>query len=106
MFTDVGVCYAPDAVLRGEGDEFDGAEAVGRLERCLVENHGYQAHAVRGDGAGREGVLAHVRRVPLRSSSTAGASRGRWAPSLASATNRRRGARRRRRGEPAYADEA
>ena len=36
-------------------------KAVGRLERCLVVNHGYQAHAVRGVGPGREGVLAHVR---------------------------------------------
>jgi hypothetical protein len=28
MFTDVGVCvcYAADAVLRGEGEEFDGTE--------------------------------------------------------------------------------
>ena len=30
MFTDVGVYYAPAAVLRGE--EFNGAEAVHRLE--------------------------------------------------------------------------
>ena len=40
MFTDVGVYYAPAAVLRGE--EFNGAEAVHRLEQWLIENHGYQ----------------------------------------------------------------
>nr|AYF56481.1 delta (24)-sterol reductase-like protein [Phyllostachys edulis] len=40
MFTDVGVYYAPAAVLRGE--EFNGAEAVHRLEQWLIENHSYQ----------------------------------------------------------------
>nr|CAB3451579.1 unnamed protein product [Digitaria exilis] len=41
MFTDVGFYYAPAAVLRGE--EFNGAEAVRRLEQWLIANHGYQA---------------------------------------------------------------
>jgi delta24-sterol reductase len=41
MFTDVGFYYAPGPVLRGE--EFDGAEAVRRLEQWLIANHGYQA---------------------------------------------------------------
>ncbi|CAN6245515.1 unnamed protein product, partial [Urochloa humidicola] len=40
MFTDIGVYYAPAAVLRGE--EFNGAEAVHRLEQWLIENHSYQ----------------------------------------------------------------
>ncbi|CAL4886139.1 unnamed protein product [Urochloa decumbens] len=40
MFTDIGVYYAPAAVLRGE--EFNGAEAVHRLEQWLIENHCYQ----------------------------------------------------------------
>ncbi|KAG8100947.1 hypothetical protein GUJ93_ZPchr0369g33554 [Zizania palustris] len=40
MFTDVGVYYAPAAVLRGE--VFDGAQAVHRLEQWLIENHSYQ----------------------------------------------------------------
>ncbi|WVZ78103.1 hypothetical protein U9M48_025866 [Paspalum notatum var. saurae] len=40
MFTDVGVYYAPGPVLRGE--EFNGAEAVHRLEQWLIENHSYQ----------------------------------------------------------------
>ena len=41
MFTDVGFYYAPASVLRGE--EFNGAEAVCRLEQWLIRNHGYQA---------------------------------------------------------------
>ncbi|KAK3155731.1 hypothetical protein QOZ80_2BG0206850 [Eleusine coracana subsp. coracana] len=41
MFTDVGVYYAPGTVLRGE--QFDGAQAVHRLEQWLIRNHGYQA---------------------------------------------------------------
>uniref|UniRef100_A0A1D1XMX3 Delta(24)-sterol reductase n=1 Tax=Anthurium amnicola TaxID=1678845 RepID=A0A1D1XMX3_9ARAE len=40
MFTDIGVYYAPAAVLRDE--EFDGAEAVRRLEEWLTQNHGFQ----------------------------------------------------------------
>lgn len=40
MFTDVGVYYAPGPVLRGE--EFDGSEAVRKLEKWLIENHGFQ----------------------------------------------------------------
>ncbi|XP_038974487.1 delta(24)-sterol reductase-like [Phoenix dactylifera] len=40
MFADVGVYYAPGPVLRGE--EFDGAEAVHRLEEWLIQNHGFQ----------------------------------------------------------------
>ena len=40
--------------------------AMGGLERCVVENHGQQVHVVVGVGPGREDVLAHVRRVPLR----------------------------------------
>ncbi|CAN6238954.1 unnamed protein product [Urochloa humidicola] len=41
MFTDVGFYYAPGAVLRGE--EFNGAEAVRKLEQWLIVNHGFQA---------------------------------------------------------------
>ncbi|CAL5020372.1 unnamed protein product [Urochloa decumbens] len=41
MFTDVGFYYAPGAALRGE--EFNGAEAVHKLEQWLIANHGYQA---------------------------------------------------------------
>ncbi|XP_057430878.1 delta(24)-sterol reductase-like [Lotus japonicus] len=41
MYTDVGVCYAPGPVLRGE--VFDGAKAVRRIEDWLIENHGFQA---------------------------------------------------------------
>ncbi|CAN6245517.1 unnamed protein product [Urochloa humidicola] len=41
MFTDVGFYYAPGAALRGE--EFNGAEAVRKLEQWLIANHGYQA---------------------------------------------------------------
>ncbi|XP_065021638.1 delta(24)-sterol reductase-like [Musa acuminata AAA Group] len=40
MFADIGVYYAPGPVLRGE--EFDGAEAVHRLEEWLIQNHGFQ----------------------------------------------------------------
>ncbi|KAK8567441.1 hypothetical protein V6N13_105406 [Hibiscus sabdariffa] len=40
MFTDVGVYYAPGPVLRGE--VFDGAEAVRKLEKWLIENHSFQ----------------------------------------------------------------
>jgi delta24-sterol reductase len=41
MYTDVGFYYAPGAALRGE--EFNGAEAVRKLEQWLISNHGYQA---------------------------------------------------------------
>ncbi|KAL0719139.1 hypothetical protein Bca4012_068463 [Brassica carinata] len=40
MYTDVGVYYAPGPVLRGE--EFDGSEAVRKMEKWLIENHGFQ----------------------------------------------------------------
>ncbi|EHA8589221.1 delta(24)-sterol reductase [Cocos nucifera] len=40
MFTDIGVYYAPAAVLRVE--EFNGAEAVHQLEEWLIHNHGFQ----------------------------------------------------------------
>nr|WEU38159.1 sterol side chain reductase [Paris polyphylla] len=40
MFTDIGVYYVPGPVLRGE--EYDGAEAVRRLEEWLIENNGFQ----------------------------------------------------------------
>ncbi|XP_078448530.1 cell elongation protein / DWARF1 / DIMINUTO (DIM) [Wolffia australiana] len=40
MFTDIGVYYAPAAVLRGE--EFNGIEAVRRLEQWMIENHSFQ----------------------------------------------------------------
>lgn len=40
MFTDIGVYYAPGPVLRGE--EFNGSEAVRRLEEFLIQNHGFQ----------------------------------------------------------------
>lgn len=40
MFTDIGVYYAPAAVLRGE--EFNGTEAVHQLEEWLTQNHGFQ----------------------------------------------------------------
>lgn len=40
MYTDVGVYYSPGPVLRGE--EFDGSEAVRRMESWLIENHGFQ----------------------------------------------------------------
>ncbi|XP_072989362.1 delta(24)-sterol reductase-like [Typha latifolia] len=40
MFTDVGVYYAPGPVLRGE--EYNGAEAVRRMEEWLIQNHGFQ----------------------------------------------------------------
>ncbi|KAI4972985.1 hypothetical protein ZWY2020_008359 [Hordeum vulgare] len=40
MFTDVGVYYTPAFIFRGE--QFDGVEAVKRLEQWLIENHSYQ----------------------------------------------------------------
>ena len=40
MFTDIGVYYAPGAVLRGE--EYDGAEAVRRMEEWMIKNHSFQ----------------------------------------------------------------
>ncbi|KAG8657647.1 delta(24)-sterol reductase [Manihot esculenta] len=40
MYTDVGVYYTPACIFRGE--EFDGAEAVRRMENWLIENHGFQ----------------------------------------------------------------
>ncbi|XP_050230879.1 delta(24)-sterol reductase [Mercurialis annua] len=40
MYTDIGVYYAPGPVLRGE--EYDGAEAVRKLESWLIDNHGFQ----------------------------------------------------------------
>ncbi|CAF1932394.1 BnaA05g19350D [Brassica napus] len=40
MYTDVGVYYAPGPVLRGE--EFDGSEAVRKMEKWLIENGGFQ----------------------------------------------------------------
>ncbi|CAI5483772.1 unnamed protein product [Closterium sp. Yama58-4] len=41
MFTDIGLYYAPGAVLRGE--EFDGVAAVQRMEKWLIENASFQA---------------------------------------------------------------
>ncbi|KAM0942209.1 putative delta(24)-sterol reductase [Dioscorea sansibarensis] len=40
MYTDIGIYYAPAAVLRGE--EFNGVEAVRRYEQWLIQNHGFQ----------------------------------------------------------------
>ncbi|KAL3654637.1 Delta(24)-sterol [Castilleja foliolosa] len=40
MYTNVGVYYAPETILRGE--VFDGAGAVKNLESWLIENHGFQ----------------------------------------------------------------
>lgn len=40
MYTDVGIYYTPACVFRGEA--FDGAEAVRRMEKWLIENHGFQ----------------------------------------------------------------
>lgn len=40
MYTDVGIYYTPAPVFRGEA--FDGAEAVRRMEKWLIENHGFQ----------------------------------------------------------------
>jgi delta24-sterol reductase len=40
MYTDVGIYYTPAPVFRGEA--FDGAEAVWRMEKWLIENHGFQ----------------------------------------------------------------
>lgn len=41
MFTDVGFYYTPNSIFRGE--EFDGVEAARKIERWLIENHGFQA---------------------------------------------------------------
>eukprot|EP00250_Pteridium_aquilinum_P007496 c17201_g1_i1 orf=274-2031(+) len=41
MYTDVGLYYTPGAILRGY--EFDGIKACKRIEKWLIENHGYQA---------------------------------------------------------------
>ncbi|KAE8719223.1 Delta(24)-sterol reductase [Hibiscus syriacus] len=40
MYTDVGIYYAPGPVLRGE--VFDGAEAVRKMEKWMIENHSFQ----------------------------------------------------------------
>lgn len=40
MYTDIGLYYAPGAVLRGEA--FDGSIAVSRMEQWLIENHGFE----------------------------------------------------------------
>ncbi|KAK9676484.1 hypothetical protein RND81_11G080000 [Saponaria officinalis] len=40
MYTDVGVYYTPEPIFRGE--VFDGVEAVRRMEKWLIENHGFQ----------------------------------------------------------------
>ncbi|KAL9230879.1 hypothetical protein vseg_006172 [Gypsophila vaccaria] len=40
MYTDVGVYYTPEPIFRGE--VFDGIEAVRRMEKWLIENHGFQ----------------------------------------------------------------
>eukprot|EP00897_Mesotaenium_endlicherianum_P009031 jgi/Mesen1/8156/ME000438S07260 len=40
MYTDVGIYYAPGAVLRGE--EFDGSAAVAQLEDWMIQNHSFQ----------------------------------------------------------------
>lgn len=40
MFTDIGIWYAPQSVLRGE--TFDGAEAIRKMEMWLIQQHGYQ----------------------------------------------------------------
>ncbi|KAJ7533218.1 hypothetical protein O6H91_13G038100 [Diphasiastrum complanatum] len=40
MYTDIGIYYTPAPVFRGE--EFDGAEAVRKMEHWLIENHGFQ----------------------------------------------------------------
>jgi delta24-sterol reductase len=41
MFTDIGLYYTPNPVFRGE--DFDGVEAVKKLERWLIDNQAYQA---------------------------------------------------------------
>ncbi|CAM6087983.1 unnamed protein product [Calypogeia fissa] len=41
MFTDVGVYYTPEPVFRGE--EFDGVEAVKKLEQWLIDIQAFQA---------------------------------------------------------------
>ncbi|CAD6248873.1 unnamed protein product [Miscanthus lutarioriparius] len=43
MFSDVGFYYAPASASVLRGEEFNGAEAVYRLEQWLIRNHGYQA---------------------------------------------------------------
>lgn len=40
MWTDIGLYYAPGAVLRRE--EFNGAEAVAKMEKWLIENRSFQ----------------------------------------------------------------
>ena len=44
MFTDVGVYYASGPVLNGE--MFDGADVVRRLENWMIENHCFQPQYV------------------------------------------------------------
>ncbi|KAH7422866.1 hypothetical protein KP509_12G029600 [Ceratopteris richardii] len=41
MFTDVGLYNTPAAIMRHE--EFDGIKACKRIEKWLIDNHGYQA---------------------------------------------------------------
>eukprot|EP00249_Psilotum_nudum_P019714 c27383_g1_i1 orf=2123-3829(+) len=41
MYTDIGLYYTPNSVLRGE--DFDGVEAVRKIESWLIANHGFQA---------------------------------------------------------------
>lgn len=41
MYTDVGLYYTPNPIFRGE--VFDGVEACRKLEKWLIENHGFQA---------------------------------------------------------------
>lgn len=41
MYTDIGLYYTPNPILRGE--EFDGVEACRKIERWLIQNHGFQA---------------------------------------------------------------
>lgn len=41
MYTDVGLYYTPNPILRGE--EFDGIQACRNIERWLIDNHGFQA---------------------------------------------------------------
>ncbi|AQK55232.1 nana2-like1 [Zea mays] len=52
MFTDVGFYYAPAPVLRGE--DFDGAQAVHRLEQWVISNHGYQAQYAVSELSGKD----------------------------------------------------
>uniref|UniRef100_A0A7N0UK12 Delta(24)-sterol reductase n=1 Tax=Kalanchoe fedtschenkoi TaxID=63787 RepID=A0A7N0UK12_KALFE len=44
MYTDIGIYYAPGPVLRGE--DFDGSEAVRKMESWLIENRGFQPQYV------------------------------------------------------------